>query len=197
MTKKLLKYIFTLKEKVCYYLDNKRDRDMGERKMEKTKNGILYPRDFACYIKTRYFEKYQKNISPIKLQKSLYFCFAYWAGFVFKSKNSEEVIDLSPYLFKETFKAWSYGPVIPSIFHEEKEGTLVEKVSEDELFKENELVKETVNSLLDDIFEISDFKLVNLSHADKCWQNNFDADAKKHDKEIKLDEIIREYSYKY
>ena len=164
--------------------------------MEK-KKGILKAVDFACYIKTRYREKYINDISPIKLQKSLYFCFAHWGGFVNKSKNTEEEINQSPYLFDETFKAWSYGPVVPNIYHEEQEGNLTKKVTEKEIFGDNHILKETINSLLDDLFEISDFKLVNLSHADKCWQNNFEPNAKKHDKKIDNKDIIYEYSYKY
>lgn len=46
--------------------------------MEENNKGLLNVRDFACFIKCKYFEKYEKAISPIKLQKALYFCFAYW-----------------------------------------------------------------------------------------------------------------------
>lgn len=151
--------------------------------------------DFACYIKTKYYETFFKNISPIKLQKALYFCFAYWGGFVNKSVDSEAEIELSPYLFDGSFQAWSYGPVIPQIYKKEKQEELTKKVNE-EIFEDNDLLKETINSLLDDIFVTSDFKLVNLSHADKCWQNNYNFDDKKHDKEIKQDEIIAEYTYR-
>lgn len=161
------------------------------------KKGILKVNDFACYIKTRYQEKNNQPISPIKLQKSLYFCFAYWGGFVSKSKNTEAEIKQDPYLFDETFKAWAYGPVVPSVYHEEQEGNLNKKITEEEIFGSNTILKETINSLLDDLFEISDFKLVNLSHADKCWQDNFDVTAKKHDKKIDSKDIIHEYSYKY
>lgn len=165
--------------------------------MEKKKRGILDVREFACYIKCKYYDKYKKEITPIKLQKSLYFCFAYWAGFVLKSKGSEEEINQDVYLFDATFKAWTYGPVIPEIYHEQQEGTLVEIITEKQIFKDNDILKETINSLLDDIFEISDFKLVNLTHADNCWINNFDVDAKKHDKKISCEEIIKEYAHRY
>ena len=93
-------------------------------------------------------------------------------------------------------QAWVYGPVIPSIYHEEQTGTLTETITEEELFKDNDFLKETIISLLDDLFEISDFKLVNLAHSDMCWINNFDMNTNKHDKVINNDDIINEYAIK-
>lgn len=45
-------------------------------------------RELAIYIKDEYikFAKGKNEISPIKLQKALYFCFAYWGGFVKSGK---------------------------------------------------------------------------------------------------------------
>lgn len=191
--KNRLKYLIASMKRICYDLNNRR---VKKNNMIMNKEGILNVRDLACYIKCRFFDRHGKKISPIKLQKSLYFCFAYWGGFVLKSKDTEEEIEENPYLFKAVFKAWTYGPVIPTIYHEEQAGTLNDNITEYELFKDNDFLKETINSLLDDLFEISDFKLVNLAHSDNCWKNNFDMNAVKHDTIIDCDDIINEYAIK-
>lgn len=51
---------------------------------------------------------FQENIdiSPMKLQKLMYFLFREYA----KSSNKK--------LFSEPFEAWAYGPVLPSIYYE-------------------------------------------------------------------------------
>lgn len=160
-------------------------------------NYITNAKDYSLYIASRYFNKYNKEISSIKLQKSLYFTFAYWSGFVGKSrlKESEQIINESPYLFEDEFQAWVYGPVIPSIYKEYKDGN-IKNVDNNDLFKNNDFLEETINTLLDDIFEISDFKLVALSHDDESWIKNFNKDEERHNKVIKRDDIFLEYTEK-
>ena len=90
-------------------------------KQEIDKKGILESKDLANYIAYKYKEKMGMDISPLKLQKSLYFCFAYWGGFVRKGKNTPEsaeidLKDFSEYLYDEDIEAWIYGPVIPSVY---------------------------------------------------------------------------------
>ena len=82
--------------------------------------GIVSAKELACYIIDYYIEKFGKEISPIKLQKSLYFCFAYWGGFVRKSKlaDTEITINKSDWLFDEDIEAWVYGPVVPDVYHD-------------------------------------------------------------------------------
>lgn len=165
--------------------------------MEKKTNGILDVRKLACYIKCSFFEKYQKEISPVKLQKALYFCFAYWGGFIAKGRGTIEEIKQSSYLYDATFEAWIYGPVIPLIYYELQENNLNEVVTEDELFKDNDFLKETINSLLDDVFETSDFNLIEAAQTDKCWISSFDVNDTEHNKIINCDDIINEYAFKY
>lgn len=158
--------------------------------------------DMAKYIAYRYYHNYsneKKEISPIKLQKSLYFCFAYWGAFVRKSMNSdyvEENINLSEYLFPEKFQAWVYGPVIPDIFRYYN-NELLEYMDfdPDTVFNEEQnLVKETIDSLLDELFSVSDFKLVSISHEDNCWKKNFDINSSTHNTPIDPQDIISEYT---
>ncbi len=154
----------------------------------------------ASYIIKLYEDKYHKEISPIKLQKALYFTFAYWSGLVGKSQKEqlyvEEQINLSPYLFAEEFQAWTYGPVIPDIYNKYKDGKLIksEEVPEEICIKD--ILKETIDTILYDTFEISDFKLVALSHEDKAWQLNYDEDEESHNRVINREDIMHEYTEK-
>jgi uncharacterized phage-associated protein len=50
----------------------------------------------------------KKPISPLKLQKLLYYANGYYSGAYGKP------------LVDEAFEAWQYGPVVPSIYHEFK-----------------------------------------------------------------------------
>ena len=79
--------------------------------------------DLACYISQKFYDKYGYEISSIKLQKSLYFLFAYWGGFVNKScanfaddRECQEMNKYKRYLFNDRIEAWTYGPVVPEIY---------------------------------------------------------------------------------
>jgi len=159
----------------------------------------------ALYIRKRYL-KYpgninQRIISPIKLQKSLYFLFAYWGQYIKQNKENKDSVEVdyseyNEHLFEEPIEAWTYGPVVPTVFSLEKQGyldlentqELIEGYLEDDIIK-----KEFIDNLLDQIFEIDDFGLVNLSHQDKCWQKYYIQSDEKHNREIPKKEIIDEY----
>ena len=163
---------------------------------EGTNIAIFDSKELACYVCDFYFKKHHKKISEIKLQKTMYFLFACWGGFIAKNKSKEveEKLEYSKYLYEDRIEAWVYGPVLPEIYHLHKSGELTKyKVSPRILFKDKDFVKETIESIMYDLFELSDFKLVSLSHEDNCWKNNFDIDSEYHNQEIKLDSIISEY----
>lgn len=169
----------------------------------KEENGIFKTIDIAKYICYKYYfdySKQEKEISPIKLQKSLYFLFAYWGGFIRKNNDNsdyvEEKLDLSEYLFNDTFQAWVYGPVIPNIFRKYRDKQIEYKTLDVEtIFKDiNPIVKESIDSLLEELFAVSDFKLVSVSHEDNCWKNHFDIFDNEHNKSIPSSEIIQEYA---
>ncbi len=155
--------------------------------------GIVSAKELACYIIDYYNSKdFSKKISPIKLQKSLYFCFAYWGGFVRKSKlaDTEITIDKSEWLFEENIEAWVYGPVVPDVYHDNN----LMSNRNDNLFDNNEDVKDFINGVLDDILNVSDFKLVEVSHSDNCWKKNFDPNSERHNIVIDKEDIITEYA---
>ena len=158
----------------------------------------------ALYIENKYLQ-YDKNtnkkiISPIKLQKCLYFLFAYWGQYIRKNKENKDSVevdysDLDEWLFDDRIEAWTYGPVIPEVFTAEKVGLL--NVEPDKDYLQNEDVKrEFIDNLLKQLFEIDDFGLVRISHEDECWKRNYVESDEKHNREIPKEEIINEYSSK-
>lgn len=158
---------------------------------------ILKAKDLASYIIDRYETKYfTRDISGIKLQKSLYFLFALWGGFIRKSKTnqSEEKMTYDEFLFDDEIQAWVYGPVIPEIFKITKTLIAGSKKPIDPF--NNEYIKGAMDAILDDVFAISDFKLVEISHNDKCWMEQFNYSDKKHCKKITLESIVNEYATK-
>lgn len=159
------------------------------------KKGIFSALDLAGYIKYKYSNlenRISDDISPLKLQKSLYFCFAYWGGFVRKGKNKKSEINLndSEYLFDERIEAWVYGPVIPLVYHTKN----IEKNDGTSLFSGKLYIKEFIDGLLNDLLSVSDFKLVEASHNDECWKKNFRKSEIFHNNEIPKEEIIKEYA---
>ena len=104
---------------------------------------ITNAKALAVYIKDEYRKATGgQEISPIRLQKALYFCFAYWGGFVRKGKNAKQLseVDLDQVdeiLFDDQIEAWVYGPVIPNVYKADKEGTLEKnRLLIEELFKD-------------------------------------------------------------
>lgn len=159
----------------------------------------------ALYIRKKYFE-YDKNttkrvISPIKLQKSLYFLFAYWGQYIRKNKENPNSVEIdystfNEFLFDDRIEAWTYGPVIPSVFTAERTGVLKDAVL-DEQYLENEIEKkEFIDNLLKQLFEVDDFGLVSISHDDECWKRNYVETDERHNREISKEDIINEYSSK-
>lgn len=159
----------------------------------------------ALYIRRKYFS-YKKNtdgkvISPIKLQKSLYFLFAYWGLFIRENKENRDSVEVDystycEYLYNDKIEAWTYGPVIPSVFIAEKEGeleNLTDKHYAEDYLEDDSIKKEIIDNLLDQIFDIDDFSLVRISHEDMCWKKNYVETDLKHNREISKEEIIDEY----
>lgn len=158
----------------------------------------------ALYIRKKYLE-YDGNInkrtvSPIKLQKTLYFLFAYWGQYILKNKDNANSVEVdysnyNEYLFDDDFEAWTYGPVVPAVFRAEKDGTLdygFQNITND-FFDYDEVKKEFIDYLLPQLFDISDFGLVDLSHQDECWKKYYIETDEKHDRIIPKKEIINEY----
>lgn len=114
-----------------------------------------------------------KKLSPLKLQKSLYFLFAFYAGNYQISEEqgvAESDYDYPKYLFKADFEAWTYGPVIRHVYDKNKKD---EYMAKEFNFEGNE--NSEISKFIDDVSEMimakSDFALVDRSHDDKAWKD--------------------------
>lgn len=156
----------------------------------------LDARVLANYISGKYKEKYTSEISPLKLQKSLYFLFAEWGSFVARGQNYAnstefDVSNFNKYLFNDEIKAWVYGPVIVSAYK-----TKLTDFNDFSSIKSNQFRKGFIDGLLKDLFRLTDFDLVDLSHEDIVWQKAFINNENAGNVELNKDEIIDEYIQK-
>ncbi|HCY6618762.1 TPA: DUF4065 domain-containing protein [Staphylococcus aureus] len=125
-----------------------------------------------------------KNISPLRLQKTLYFLFAYYGasyGQLSKSKEYEvtksESLNLPGYLFDAQFEAWQYGPVIRDVYKNNKysfgyndiEFSMSNFEIEDKTMQQE--ITEYLREIIKSTLKISDFGLVERSHEDEEWKN--------------------------
>lgn len=167
--------------------------------MEKAETSAI---KLAAYIRKSYIDNQKdiinREISPIKLQKSLYFLFAYWGVYVRSNRNNKDSVEVDyssyrDYLFNEDIQAWTYGPVIPEVYKAQKEDCKEFKNVEDNYLEDKIVLKEFIDGLLPQLFEIDDFGLVRISHEDDCWKKNYNPQDIKHNRVIDKEDIINEY----
>lgn len=96
------------------------------------------------------------------------------------------------YLFNNRIEAWIYGPVVPEVYRKYNDGLLMQDYSEDCL-NSNTAAKIFVDDMINDIKDVSDFRLVDISHMDNSWKDAFDINAAVHNEEIDKNKIIDEY----
>lgn len=123
------------------------------------------------------------SLSPLKLQKGLYFLYAYYSamyGIKHTNEESESDYNLPEELFSAEFEAWNYGPVIRSVYMDRKLGEdkyqeMARKFDADLFFNDDngKEVKSFIDDLFSQISKASDFSLVDRSHEDKAWENAF------------------------
>jgi uncharacterized phage-associated protein len=153
------------------------------------------------YIVDSYLKKYDRQITAIKLQKVLYFLFAYWGAYVVnndKGEVEEKFSSYRKYLFDADIYAWTYGPVVKLIYNNFHNGKLIgNKIRKsEEIFNDDITLKENIDGLMYELFEISDFQLVGMAHLDKCWKSKYNSDEKQHNNIMNKDDIINEYAIK-
>ena len=143
-------------------------------------------------------DKYERNISPLKLQKVLFFLFGEWGAFVSKSNSTGEKIgdwenlkSFPRYLYNDEIQAWLYGPVVKNVYDNFKN----EVMSREEIFKteEEKYVGEFIDDLATELFSLSDFRLVELTHQMKCWKDKYSESSQYHNTEINKEDIINEF----
>lgn len=162
---------------------------------------MIRKENLASYMINKYKAEYSDDITPIKLQKGLYFLFAFWGGMIRKAKNNKvnaelDVSKYDEYLFEPNFEAWTYGPVDVDIYKEFK--------YENEKFQNDgestyrldcdRFTKDYIDNLLDRIFIANDFGLIDLSHEDNSWKSVYSENSS-HSK-INPESVIEEYAVK-
>lgn len=135
------------------------------------------------------------EIGPLKLQKGLYFLFAFYIN-TYSVESETEVIETEnifpKYLFQADFEAWTYGPVIRDVYLKFKEKQYTprqfqfsEKDKEIEIF-----VKDAMKMIV----EKSDFALVDRVQEDIAWQKAY---RNQHSNIINIKDIENEYLQNY
>lgn len=141
------------------------------------------------------------NPTPLKVQKSLYFLWAFYSatyGNINYDENSEFSLEgqtrYPSNLFDAQFEAWEYGPVINHVFSEYHKTNGFEgysDINKSDLDSNKKEVLGFVDDLLSQINDVNDFGLVNRSHQDEAWKKAYHQ-GEKHCK-IDNDEIKRDY----
>ena len=104
-------------------------------------------------------EEDQELISNLKLQKLVYY-----------AQGLHVAIYGEP-LFLEKIEAWTYGPVVPELYHYYKKYD-ASGIHADKNFDPLAIDEDTKN-FLDEIYEVfgqfSAIRLMNIAHSDQCW----------------------------
>ncbi|QNO01187.1 hypothetical protein [Lactobacillus phage Lbab1] len=144
------------------------------------------------------FHIYSKLDNPtmLKVQKSLYFLWAYYAG-TYGSLLSKGGLDISKEdypesLFKGNFKALMYGPVDTDVLKKQKENFYSKDKWKGYTPKESSEIEVMgfVNDLLGQINAVNDFGLINRCHEDNCWKQAYENGRESY---MDLDAIRKEY----
>lgn len=106
----------------------------------------------------------EPDITPLRLQISLYFLFAFYIG-TYQNQN-----DYPKYLFNADFETWYYGPTIRRVYLNQEEGKYI---PHEFIFGNHEIDQEVnrfINDLLSRITDRSDFSLIDRLHEDTTWR---------------------------
>lgn len=132
----------------------------------KNKKNIILPSDVAKYFLIR-AEKDGELISPLKMQKLVYFAYALY---LVSNKGKKK-------LFQERIQAWPAGPVVPSLYGElKKYGSTPINAQKyvdisEEKFKKK--YPKQILFVLDRVYEVCErftpFELMVISHNEKAW----------------------------
>ena len=70
-----------------------------------------------------------------------------------------------------------------------------EQIREEEIFdtEEKKYIGHFIMDLCTELFELSDFRLVELSYQKDCWEPKFNIDVKFHNQMMNKDQIINEF----
>lgn len=101
-------------------------------------------------------EYYEGSISPLKLQKLLYFA-------------QKKAIEKNIVLFNEPIYHWTYGPVVRSVFDRYKlSRNVISEIVEDKPLQED--VEKLIRSIYDKYKKYTAAYMVEQSHKEKAWK---------------------------
>ncbi len=147
---------------------------------------IICMGDFIMRPQYFFDDKYQlvsylmerfKNPTPLKIQKAMYFLWAFYAatyGNIDYSKESEfdEIKEYPKELFEAHFEAWRYGPVLDDVYSKYKNDD--ECIHQEINIKHDSMTDDVwsfIKDLVKQIDEVNDFGLVSRSHQDSAWRD--------------------------
>ncbi len=117
--------------------------------------------DLSKYIVTNYSNKSKDGITPLKLQKLLYYV-KVWC-----------LIDGSVTL-EDTFEAWNFGPVIPEIYKEYKQfGKNPIVVTKNEFHIEDSNQKKLIDFIIENYIGFDAISLSAMTHQEEPWKNSY------------------------
>ena len=137
------------------------------------KYNYSYNDEMSLFIADYICNKSNYSISNLRLQKLLYIVSLFYLGSSIKT--------IKP-LFKEEFQAWSYGPVLKTIYDKAK--IFGNRHVQPHIFYNiaNLKIKAEIITLIDDIVisfsNCTDARLVNLTHREgSAWYKNYNSNA--------------------
>jgi uncharacterized phage-associated protein len=150
----------------------------------------------SVHTVARYLFSLKEDLSPLKLQFSLYFLYAYYGAIVKSQKDNGFKRNYPDRLFDSNFEAWKYGCHIKEVYEMYKKGgyndTTERKMAVKEVKKQKH-IKKMIDELFHQIDSYNDFTLLDRNHMDRCWKEAYLSDTK----EIDNEQIVEEYIEKY
>ncbi len=154
--KKVIEYFHNLCYSICEKSNYRKSGVFMKENKGNTKIDIFSVANFFLNIVDRDSES---TITPLKLQKILY----YAQGYYLARKGKE--------LFKEDFEAWAHGPANPKIYEKYKDyaGNVIDSPKDEDIPIFSEDLTDFLYSIWD-VFGIFDGKyLENLTHQEAPW----------------------------
>lgn len=129
--------------------------------MTSQENCKYHALDIANYFLAKAQQDEQELLSNLKLQKLVYYAQGFYLALY------------SMPLFDEAIEAWNYGPVVPELYH------LYKSYGKEGIPPDNNFVLSSIDEktteFLDEVYAVmgqySAFRLMEISHNDKCWSD--------------------------
>lgn len=127
--------------------------------------------------------------TPIKIQKTLYFLFAFYDSSYGIEKNNQQKNEFTDsnypqYLFEPNFEAWMYGPIDVDVYKSTKQDSYSPKKLDKSKMNNilNKSEKENIYTLINDICSevdnVDDFTLITRTQEDISWIKTYETSNK-------------------